>query len=615
MSVSALDSWKPPAPEIHGEVYRGAVYRGARGSADIVLRECNAEQAELAELLQTQLGLSAVTAHILTLRGVSSVDEARAYLNPTLRHHLPNPGQIKNINEAADLLMKALAERSLVTIYADFDVDGLTSCSQLLMFLREIGAEVGYFIPNRFEDGYGVSRAALEGVARAGTKLLVTVDCGITNVSEIAYAKKMGMKCIVIDHHQPGEMLPPADVVVDPAQDGCSFREHRLAAAGLVWMLLIVLRGKLASLGAALPDEKRLRLPDPKDFLDLAALGTICDMVPLTGLNRVIAHRGIEALRVTTRPGLVALMEVAGVYGSPRFGAGHIGFGLGPRLNAAGRLADANEAVSLLTASCSIKAKSLAELLDRLNTQRREIEEGVRRACIAIVEKDQAKLEAPALAVFGKEFHQGVIGIAAQRLVEEFYRPAAVMAPGETGSATERTQVVKGSVRSIRGFHVAEVLQALQHLLITGGGHAEAGGFTLSLDKLENFEMGFIEEARRRLGSSQLRRQVHADMLVELSQIDFQLTTELGTLSPFGAGNPAPVLVSEGVNIDSVTVMGSKHLRVRLSDGRCSRNAVGWDMYKHPLLRKGQRVNIAYQVELNTYQGISNVQLSLKHVW
>jgi single-stranded-DNA-specific exonuclease len=271
--------------------------------------------------------------------------------------------------------------------------------------------------------------------------------------------------------------------------------------------------------------------------------------------------------------------------------------------------------LTLLTTTDEKKAATIASSVDKLNQRRKLIEESVRKACLSELQASPEFFHAPAFAVYGQEFHQGVIGIAAQRLVEEFHRPAAVMAPGEALIGGQKIPVVKGSVRSIPGFHVAEALKSLGTVLLSCGGHAQAGGFTLSFDKLAEFRQRFVEKAGQCLSTEQLARRVKADVRAALSSIDFELAVEFASLAPFGVANPSPVLVSEGVTVDAVTMLGDKHLKVRFSDDVCSRNAVCWRMSEHPLLRKGERVNMAYQVELNTYKGVSSVQLNIKELW
>ncbi len=576
--------------------------------------EENASFLETAREISRELSLSLLTAKILVSRGLTSVAEARNFVSPTLREHLPDPAQVKNIEQAAALLLESTEAGKRITVYSDFDVDGLCGASQLVLFLKSLGAQVQHYVPNRFQEGYGVSRRAVEKLAESGTEVLVTVDCGITSHHELALAKHLGLKTIVIDHHEL-HGVPPADVVVDPLQDGCGFREHKLAAAGLVWMLLIVLRRQASERWAGEVAEGRRTIPDPKEFLDLAALGTVCDMVPLVGVNRIIAQRGIEALQLTQRLGLIALKEVAGIGGGRRLTCGHLGFGLGPRINAAGRLGDAGQVFELLVTEDSLRAKHLAEAINRLNSQRKTIEERVREECLRTIRASAGLQQGNAFALFGADNHLGVIGIVAQRIVEEFYRPAAVMGPGEEVVRGKTIPVVKGSVRSIKGFHVADALRALGNLLIRHGGHEQAGGFTVATEKLAEFQGAFVELANSVLQPEQLCRRYLADLSVQLGELDFIAVQELGKLSPFGIGNPAPLFVTRGVTIDSVTSLAQNHLRLRFTDGRHSLGAVAWDSGGHPLLRKGNQVHIAYQAGLNNYQGISSVQLTVKEAW
>lgn len=560
--------------------------------------------ADAARAVASALGISAVTARVLVCRGIATPEAARSFLYPSLREHLPDPRGIKNIEAAARRIVAAAAEGRQITVYTDFDVDGLSAGAQLFLFLQALGARVNHYTPNRFSEGYGISQEAIETLTKAGTELLVTVDCGVSNAREIALAKRRGMEVIVIDHHQVQE-LPPADIVVDPAQEGCSFAEHELCAAGLVWMLLIVLRQEAERREEFAATER----PNPKDFLDLAALGTICDMVPLVGLNRLIAARGIEALRETNRPGLAALKHAAGVENKKRFGCSHVSFGLGPRINAAGRLDDPGQVFELLTTKSPSKAKTIAAKLNRLNQERKSIEETVRQHCLETIECE-AMHDEPAFAMYGDDYHSGVIGIVAQRLVEQFHKPAAVMAPGEAGE-----NVIKGSVRSIRGFHVAEVLAELGDILLKHGGHAQAGGFSLLPENLAEFRRRFAEAASRRLLPDDYVRSRTADAEVQIGDVIFDVVSELASLQPFGIGNPAPLLIARELRVDSVQSLGNGHLRLRLTDGSAFIGAVAWRFRGHPLLTRGKKISIAFVAEINSYKGMSSVQLNIREVW
>ena len=561
----------------------------------------------LVEKICSSAKLHPITARVLASRNIVTKEEISQFLYPSFKHHLPDPMTIKNMSDAAEHIIEAVESDQMMVVYSDFDVDGLTSGSQLVLFLRAIGARVSGFVPNRFTDGYGLSVGAIKRLADAGHTLLVTVDCGISNHNEISYAKRLGMSTVVLDHHQPGETLPPADVVVDPAQEGCPFQEYKLAAAGLVWMLIVVLRSKLEERGVK-------DVPHPKEFLDLAAMGTICDMVPLRTLNRLIALRGIEALKTKSRVGIDALKTVAGV-SNTRLSSGSIGFNLGPRINAAGRLGDANDILRLLTTDDKDEAETIAQKVDNLNRERQAVELRVKESCLSILEEDEKLLENNAIAIFGEDYHLGVIGIAAQRLVEAYHKPAAVMAPATIEVDGEEIAVAKGSVRSISGFHVSEVLGRLNHLLLSHGGHAAAGGFTVAMEQLETFQEAFINEGNTHLTAEMLTKKISADCCINLNDITFDFVEEITRLAPFGVGNPSPIFITENVTIERVDLLSQKHLKLKLSDKKCQRNALAWNSYGNPLLRKGTVVNIAYQVDINLYQGVSSVQLTIKDVW
>lgn len=577
-----------PTPKI---VLRGA----GQDISDSVVRD-----------LESQLGVSKILARILAQRGIQDAESARAFLSPSLQEHLPDPSHMKNIEQAAELILLFVKEKKLITIFTDFDVDGVTSGAQLLLFLEVLGARVNSYTPNRFSEGYGLSKEAVRKLAEHGTQLLITADCGISSVQEIAIAKQLGLATIIIDHHLPGESLPAADCIVNPAQGGCAFKEYYLATAGIVWLLLIVLRKKLRSEGAQ-------ETPDPKDFLDLAALGTICDMVPLKTLNRLIAHRGIEAIGQSKRPGMLALKEAADISSNKRLNAGHLSFALGPRINASGRLDHAGKALELLSTSDSLRAKKLAEHLNKLNTQRRGIEERVKKACLA--ELGDAVEHVPAYAVYGEDFHLGVIGLAAQRLVENFYRPAAVMGPGEAIVKGEKRQVVKGSVRTIKGFHVADALSSLSHLLLSHGGHAEAGGFSLLFENLEEFKKSFVEKAGAILRPEDFLKTYSVDLELSLSEIDFKLIDELSRMAPFGIGNPSPTFLTKDVKVGSVIMMNGGHLRFKVEDKPHIVDAVYWNGRANKSIRKDNIVSICYRPEIQNYRGISSVQLNVVQAW
>jgi single-stranded-DNA-specific exonuclease len=575
------------------------------GPLDVPLRDA-------AKRISEELGITATSARVLVARGITTVEDARQFLNPNFRGALRDPSKIKNINTAASILLDFVENGELITVLSDFDVDGLTSAAQLISFLKALGAQVSHYTPNRFLEGYGVSPAAVKYLAKEGTKLLVTVDCGISNVKEVALAKSLGLKTVIIDHHIPHE-IPDADAVVDPAQEGCPFQEEKMAAAGLVWTVLIVLRAEARKRGSLAA--KAEKLPDPKDYLDLAALGTICDMVPLTRLNRVIAHRGMQAMRKGSRLGIKTLFEVSGFDNISRLNTGHISFSLGPRINAAGRLSDASSVVTLLTTTNEKQALRIARDLDTFNQDRREIEERVKEECLRFVAETPPDQLPAALLFYHENFHLGVLGIVAQRMVEQFNRPTTIMGPAEELINGRKTKVIKGSVRSVRGFHVADALQELAPFLVKFGGHAEAGGFSLFPEKLDEFREGFIQIAHRLFGPTGVKKRIVVDIELPLSDLEFSAVEELERFAPFGVGNPSPTFVARDVQVVSAQIVKDKHLRVTLREGDVFLSGVAWGAVGHPRLRKGEIIDLVYQPEINSYQGLSSVQITIKEAW
>lgn len=587
----------------------------------VVQRGTGTNPDKIAHKISADLGINYTTAYILARRGIQNAEEAKAFLSPTLRNHLPNPALLKNAEVAVDRIIRAIEEKKYITLFSDFDVDGITSASQMWLVLAPAGAKVRHYVPNRMTEGYGLSTQAIERLHQEKTQTLITLDCGITNHKEITRAKELGLEVIVVDHHELGPEVPPADIIVNPMQKDCPFQSSKMATAGIAWLLCILLLKKLEE--SSLP--KTGKLPTSKDLIDLAAIGTICDMVPLTGVNRLIASRGIDAIKSTPRPGIKAIKEVAQLPFGERFTCSHISFGIGPRLNAAGRLEDASLGFTLLTAPPSKTVKDVAEKLNKLNQERKSLEEETREICLEMAEtfsssisEDEAsestELIPSAYALYHESFHPGVIGIAAQRLVEALGKPVAVMAPGESVIQGKVTPVIKGSVRSIPEFHVSKSLNALTDLLYTHGGHAEAGGFTLLPENLFSFQKRFNELANDLFKDNAPKKEIKVDCLISFKDIHIKLVQEIQSLAPFGMGNPSPVFLARNVLIEHVQLIGDTHVKLQLEQDKTVRNAIGWRMRGHPLIIKDNRLDVVFSLEINTYKGVSSVQLIIKEL-
>ena len=544
--------------------------------------------------IQENHKLNPVIARVLAARGLSVGEELSNYIEPTLKTGLPHPDKLLNLDKACALIGETLRAGKGIAVCCDFDVDGLSGGAEIAHFLTSIGAKTKVYVPDRFVDGYGLNESMIRGSADENFGLVITVDFGTTNQKELSLARELGLKTIVIDHHHVGDAISTADVFINPNQPGCGFADKILCASGLAWYLLLGLK-------AALPEAKDV---DAKAYLDLACLGTICDMVPLIGVNRVIAKRGLELLGKTTRPGLMALKNVIGLH-KQNVSCSHVSFGIGPRINAAGRMIHGNLVIELLTTSDSNQSDKLARRLNQLNLERQNIEERVKERAIQQVER--GGFLPSGILVWDKEFHTGVIGIVAQRLVETFYRPSAVLGLDQEG-------IYKGSVRGIKDFSVIEALAECGDLLIKFGGHQGAGGFSVKEENLEALAERFESVCAARLADIETDPIAVADTSAKLADIEFSLIQSLGQLAPFGIGNPGPLLLFEDLRVVDVRSIKNTHLKATLADGSRFITAVMWKKASHPALEKGALVRVVGKPELSKYQGVEELQIVLQAV-
>ena len=551
------------------------------------------EQNEaIAKEIAYAFSLSPLTSRILSARGFLADERLKNYLVPTLRSGLPDPSELKNLDAAVEQICAIQATKESIAIACDFDVDGLSGGALVHDFFRKAGIKSRVYVPNRFTEGYGLNERIIQDAAADGHRHLLTIDFGTTNEKELLLAKELGLGTIVVDHHHV-RTNPPADIFINPQQQGCGFADGTLAAAGLAWYLIL-------GLSRALEGKAQL---SPKEFLDLACLGTICDMVPLHGPNRIIARRGLESLEGTQRAGLLALKNVCGV-GNGSVACSHVSFGIGPRLNAAGRMVSGELVIELLTTSDSRKAEKLAKRLNRLNQERQATEERVKQK--ALQQLSERDVAGNGLVVWDKEFHTGVIGIVAQRLVEQFYRPSAVMGFDQGH--------FKGSVRGIRGVSVIELLSSLSSYLIQFGGHEGAGGFSLQEGVEEEFARAFDAQCREMLEGVETEPSVEADTEAQLAEITPAIVRELKRFEPLGVGNPGPQLLVRGLEVRSVKVLKESHLKVSLADGRNVISGMMWRTPEHPAIHVGNRVDIVGKADLNTFFGQTELQLNLQAV-
>jgi single-stranded-DNA-specific exonuclease len=540
--------------------------------------------------------LPRVVAQVLFNRGLSNREAVDRFLEGEFDDG--NPFKLKGVSDAVTLLRQAIRDGDLIAVYGDFDADGVTATALLVDTLRSLGARVHEYIPNRVDEGYGLRVEALDELAEQGVRVVVTVDCGIRAVEEVAHAMTGGMAIIVTDHHSVGEKLPPASVVVNSRQPGCPYPFKELAGVGIAFKLAQALLRSHRQV-PVLPDAGNLA---EDDLLDLVALGTVADLAPLKGENRALVQRGLVKINEGQRPGLCSLIQRSGL----RLGqvdATAIGFGLGPRINAAGRMADAKTAYQLLVTHYPGEADMLADELNELNRLRQQITaqtEDVARAQALANAGDPALLFAAS-----SEFLEGIVGLAAGRLSEEFYRPAVVVHVGEETS--------RGSARSIPEFHITAALDQCSNLLIRHGGHAAAAGFTVPNENLSSLAGRLTELATEALAGQDLRPTLLIDAELGLGETERGLCEWLGRLEPFGYDNPAPVFLTRRLRVVGSRIVGAKrsHLKLYLSDGRNRQDAIAFRQ-AHRLENLSDLVDVAYRLEMNQWNGRERLQLNVQ---
>lgn len=542
-------------------------------------------------------GLHPVLARLYAARGVTCPEDIETALA-----RLVPPASLKGCEDAAVLLADALAARKCMLVVADYDCDGATACAVAVRGLRMLGASIDYLVPNRFEYGYGLTPEIVKLAAARRPELLITVDNGIASVDGVAAANALGIDVLVTDHHLPGATLPAARAIVNPNQPGCEFPSKHIAGVGVMFYVLLALRAELRRRGAF--DDAR---PEPRldGLLDLVALGTVADVVRLDGNNRVLVAQGLQRIRKgRMQPGIAALFRAA-AREARSASAFDLGFGLGPRLNAAGRLSDMSLGIECLTTDDIGRAWELAQQLDTMNRERREIEAGMQQQALAdLAQVDPA--EAATITLFNPDWHQGVIGIVAGRLKEKFHRPSFTFAHADESGAR-----VKGSGRSIPGFHLRDALDLVSKrepdLLVTFGGHAMAAGVTLETDKVPRFAAAFEAVAREWLSEEALSRVLETDGDLEDAYFTPQFV-ELLDGAVWGQGFPAPLFSGE-FEVASQALVKDKHLKLQLARGRQRFGAI-WFNHTEPL---PAHATVAYRLASDTWNGVTRVQLIVEH--
>ncbi len=548
------------------------------------------------DYLSKEINVNPVLSSILIQRGIRNFAEAKRFFRPSL-NDLHDPFLMKDMDKAVARIQQAIQNQERILIYGDYDVDGTTSVALVYDFISKIYEHIDYYIPDRYTEGYGISFQSIAWAQEQSFDLIISLDCGIKAIEKIRLAKEKGIDFIVCDHHRPGDELPPAHAVLDPKRSDCPYPFKELSGCGVGFKLL-----------QAYCIQTGIQVETLYAYLDLVAVSIASDIVPIVGENRVLAYFGIEKLNENPRPGLQALKELSAVSGTVDISS--IVFGIGPRINAAGRIDHAKYAVKLLLAENKGEAEELAIPINKNNTLRKNVDHHITKEAIAMIEQDMVLKQAKTTMLFKQDWHKGVIGIVASRCIEKYYRPTIIL--------TKSNDLATGSARSVVGFDVYEAIAECADLLEQYGGHKYAAGLTLKLDNLPVFKQRFEEVVSKTIQEHHLTPQIDIDEEINLDMINDKFYGILKQMAPFGPGNMSPVFVSKDVRTaSSPRLLKNEHLKLQLKqvDGNQKLDAIGFGMAPYgSMIESGMPFSIAYCIEENNYKGTKTLQLMLKDI-
>ncbi len=556
------------------------------------------EQIAQAESLTASINVNPFLGRLLVQRGITTFEKAKDFFRPSLSH-LHDPFLMKDMDKAVTRLLQAFQNQEKIIVYGDYDVDGATSVALFYGYLKQFYPHLEYYIPDRYSEGYGVSWQGIEYAEQNGFTLIVTLDCGIKSADKVAVAREKGIDFIICDHHRPDLNLPAAVAVLDPKREDCPYPYKELTGCGVGFKLL---QG-LCQQGFA--DETVL-----ESYLDLLVVSIAADIVHITGENRVLATFGLKKINQRQRIGLNALIDIAGF--KNELDITNIVFGLAPRINAAGRIAHAKEAVRLLLSNDKEQADAFAQEINQHNSDRRNFDTSITDEALNMIRENHWLLEAKSTVLYKEDWHKGVVGIVASRCIEHFHRPTVIL--------THSNGKAAGSARSVPGFDVYEAIEACSDLLEQFGGHTFAAGLSLPVDNVEAFRIKFDQIVRERILPEQLTPLVEVDMELDMNVINPRFYGILKQMAPFGPGNMTPVFASHGVRMSgNPTLMKEKHLKLEVfqptSQGAVKFTAVGFGMADfYPKLVSGKPFSIAYTIEENTFRDKTTLQLYLKDI-
>ena len=547
---------------------------------------------EKVEKLKSKYGISELLATILVNKNITTQKEIEEFLNPT-RNDFFDPFLINDMDIAVERIRKAIETQEKVIIYGDYDVDGITSITVLKSFLKDVGLDVDYYIPNRLEEGYGLNKNAIDEIAKNKYTLMITVDCGISAIEEVNYANSLGIEVIVTDNHEPGEKLPKALAVIDNKRKDSKYPFRELAGVGVAFKV-----------SQALAQSMNVKEEEYLKYLDIVCVGTISDIVPLISENRVITKLGIKLLKQTRNTGLKAIINSSGY---SQINSTTISFGVAPRINACGRMGKAEQALKLLLSKDIYEVNKLTQELNNYNRERQEIEKEIFESVLNKIEQNELDKNRT-IVVGGEGWHHGVIGIVSSKITEKYFKPSILLSFEEDGTG-------KGSGRSIPGFDLHEALMKCENCLEKFGGHSMAVGLTLKKDKFEQFYEEF-EKVAKENKTENIVPIINVDAKIELNEIDKTVVEDLKQLEPFGEANKMPVFALKNIRIDSIRALSEgKHLKLTLRDNNQIINAIGFNIGELANEYKiGDKVDLAGVLEINTFNGIDNLQINIKDI-
>ena len=538
-------------------------------------------------------------ANFMVQRGITNNEEARTFFKPSLGN-LHDPFLMKEMNIAVDRISSAIYKNEKILIYGDYDVDGTTSVALIYSFLRNIYPNIDFYIPDRYKEGYGISAKGIDYAHESNCKLMITLDCGIKAVEKIKYASSLGLDVIICDHHLPGNTVPEATAVLDPKQEGCNYPYKDLSGCGVGFKLI-----QAYSKVNGIPFEELV------EYLDLVAISIASDIVPLTGENRILAHFGLLQLNENPRMGVAKIIKDSDI--RKKISIEDIVFKIGPRINAAGRMESGNKAVELMISEDGLLAAEMSREIGNCNRDRRSVDRNITTEALRMISADPRHVNSRTTVLFNSEWHKGVIGIVASRLIETYYRPTVIL--------TESNGFATGSARSVTGYDLYQAIEACSDLLESFGGHMYAAGLTMKKENVPVFAERFEEVVTKTIMEEQLVPQIVIDMELDFSDIDEKFYRILEQFQPFGPDNLAPIFMTRKVydtGMGRIVGQSAEHLKLDLcseSTGTSSIPAIAFGQGNMlPLIREGHPIDICYSIEMNEFKGLRNLQLNIRDI-